>query len=422
MSIDVELRHPEIAASSRRALFRHSSADSVLVVATLAQAGALLTAFTWLAPRGHAGALAAAACFGLGICWCSNTVAHVHLHKPLFSSRGLNRALSMFLGLLIGVPQSIWRARHFWHHAGEPAERRPRLWQLESVAEALPISTLWATLLLLSPRVFLAAYLPGFLLGMALCQLQGRMEHRLAQAPERGVSHYGRLHNFFWFNDGYHAEHHRFPAEHWTRLPARRAELSSAESAWPPLLRGIELVGRRGELLRAACLGALERLALRSRPLQQFMLQAHEAAFRRVLPPDAPISRIAIIGGGLFPRTLLVLERLFPESEIAVVDCCAHNVETARVYLAAHAPRLRERVAFVVQPFSSQRHVDFDLVVAPLAFVGDRADLLRARPKFGLVTHAWLWSAAGSRSAVVSLLLLKRLNLFLEADSCSRRH
>lgn len=139
MSMNVELGQ-RITTSKRRAVFRQSGKDALLVCAALVQACALLAAFVWLAPRGKAGALAAAAAFGIGICWCSNTVAHVHLHRPLFTVRGLNRALSVFLGLLIGVPQSIWRARHLWHHAGEPAERRPTLWRPESVAEAAPIA------------------------------------------------------------------------------------------------------------------------------------------------------------------------------------------------------------------------------------------------------------------------------------------
>ncbi len=111
--------------SRPRSLFRHSARDAWLIGVTLAQTLATLAAFTLLPP------LAAALSFAVGICWCSNTVSHNHLHNPLFRSRRANRALDLWLSLLLGVPQTIWKARHVWHHAGEPAhalfiEPRPR--------------------------------------------------------------------------------------------------------------------------------------------------------------------------------------------------------------------------------------------------------------------------------------------------------
>src|SRR5438093_1490171 len=71
----------------------------------------------------------------------------------------------------------------------------------------------------LRPAFLVVVALPGWLAGMALCRLQGDGEH--ASSTE-GVSFHARLYNRLWFNDGYHAEHHRSPGEHWTRLPSRR--------------------------------------------------------------------------------------------------------------------------------------------------------------------------------------------------------
>jgi fatty acid desaturase len=41
----------------------------------------------------------------------------------------------------------------------------------------------------------------------------------ITQHARGTVSHYGRVYNFLFLNDGYHVEHHASPSEHWTRLP-----------------------------------------------------------------------------------------------------------------------------------------------------------------------------------------------------------
>jgi hypothetical protein len=51
-----------------------------------------------------------------------------------------------------------------------------------------------------------------------------------------------------------------------------------------------------------------------------------------------------------------------------------------------------------------------DLIVFPLAFVGDRQALYRDPPAPAVLIHDWLWRRRG-QSATVSLFLLKRLNL-----------
>ena len=224
-------------------LFRRSRLDAWLVTAALMQ-GALLAALVLSPPAlpsvaGGLGALALA----VSTWWGANTVSHNHLHGPLFRSPRLNALFSLYLSLVLGVPQGLWRSRHLWHHAGErpdvrrlPLGRRGRL-------ELVAVAALFGLLLLLRRELFLFVYVPGYLVAMGLCTLQGRYEHGARPVHEQpGISCYGRLYNLLWFNDGHHLEHHLRPAEHWSRLPALRGDLpaDAAVSRWPPVLRWLE--------------------------------------------------------------------------------------------------------------------------------------------------------------------------------------
>lgn len=68
------------------------------------------------------------------------------------------------------------------------------------------------------------ALLPTYLLGWFLSNMQNYYEHYHAKNPEEkygnSVSYYGRIYNFFMFNEGYHQEHHILPGAHWTTRPA----------------------------------------------------------------------------------------------------------------------------------------------------------------------------------------------------------
>jgi hypothetical protein len=147
----------------------------------------------------------------------------------------------------------------------------------------------------------------------------------------------------------------------------------------------------------------LERLVLRWRPLQRFVVNRHERAFRALLPLLPPVRRVAVVGGALFPRTVLLLQRLLPEARLVVIDACAENIAIAR-------PFLQGQVEFVHAWYDPARHRAFDLVVIPLAYVGDRRALYGRPPAPAVLVHDWLWRRRGA-SRVVSFLLLKRLNL-----------
>lgn len=197
-------------------IWRHTPRDRRVLGAALALALAA-PLLPWLSGQGLWGMSLAPCLFGLVVWWTSNTLAHVHIHTPIFRARAANRGFTLLLGLLTGVPQAVWRHRHLAHHRGAPPGPL-RLDRLAALDTAL-VAHLWLALAGLAPRFFLTAWLPGWLLGMALCALQGRGEHLAGRSG--GIDHRGRLHNRLWLNDGWHAEHHRWPGAHWTELPAR---------------------------------------------------------------------------------------------------------------------------------------------------------------------------------------------------------
>jgi Fatty acid desaturase len=361
----------------RTGIWRFSRRDAILV--TLAAVQGIVLVVWPMAPL-----------IALGVWWNSNTIAHNFVHRPFFRSMAMNRAFSAILSVMLGVPQRLWRDRHLAHHAG--VKWRLRVSRQLGVETALVIG-LWSTLAALEPRFFLSAYLPGYLAGLGLCAMQGYWEH----AVGRPTSHYGHIYNFLCFNDGYHAEHHADPTAHWTELP-HRAEKGVAISQWPPLLRWLD----------GSVLETLERVVLWSPWLQRLVLNSHRRAFRAFLPQIENVRSATIVGGGLFPRTALILRELLPATRLTIVDSNPRNLEKARVFLGAG-------IEYRNQSYSSCDSNECDLTVIPLCLTGDRAAIYRDPPSPSVLVHDWIWRRRGT-GMIVSVVLLKRLNLI-----CQRR-
>jgi len=318
----------------------------------------------------------------IGLWWSANTISHNFIHRPFFRTRELNRAFSCYLSLLLGFPQSLWRARHLVHH-GARDRSQSRLAPLDfGIALAL-----WGALFVFAPRFTLTVYLPGYLAGLGLCFLHGHYEHA------RGtVSHYGRFYNLLFLNDGYHVEHHARPGAHWRELRRERA-IGARASRYPAVLRWLECVN----------LCALERMVLRSPALQRFVIDRHERAVSRLLKKLPPVRSVGIVGGGLFPRTALILRRLLPEARLALIDLSSENLAISRRFVAAGVEHINKQ-------FDHADPHDFDLLVIPLSFVGDRRTIYREPPAPAVLVHDWAWRPRGT-GVIVSWLLLKRLNL-----------
>jgi hypothetical protein len=144
-------------------------------------------------------------------------------------------------------------------------------------------------------------------------------------------------------------------------------------------------------------------MVLRVPALQRFVLKRHERAFHRLLHGLLPARRVGIVGGGLFPRTALILRRLLPESRLVLIDMSADNLAVAQRFVNGEVEYISER-------FEAAAPCDFDLVTIPLAFAGERAAIYEHPPAPAVLVHDWIWRRRGA-SVIVSWLLLKRLNL-----------
>jgi hypothetical protein len=357
----------------RRSVGLESTYDALMIALAAAYGVVLATRPTVLIVAG-------------GLWWMSNTIAHTFIHRPFFRRSAANRLFALYLTVLLGIPQSLWRDRHLAHHA----HVRPRLRMSPELSiQIAAVMTLWTTMAVRAPSFFAGTYVPGYLGGLLLCALHGFYEHH-----QGTTSHYGRLYNLLFFNDGYHVEHHARPGLHWSRLPDYRDEVAR-QSRWPAPLRWLDACG----------LNALERVVLRSRVLQRFVIDAHARALGTVLGEGpARIGSVAIVGGGLFPRTAIVLRRLCPDARITIIDASRANLDRARRLLDP------SEIEFQHAYYSPGSLDGFDLVVIPLSYVGDRAAIYASPPAAAVIVHDWIWRKRGT-SRIVALPLLKRVNL-----------
>jgi fatty acid desaturase len=383
-----------------------ASFDQPVFAAALLHGACVTTALVVATDVGAVGRVAIAIAIGLAMNWGANTVSHIHLHRPLFRGAAANRLFSAYLSVLLAVPQRWWKLLHLrHHHLVEPG--RPMRLGVEGVVEIALVLAALALLAALAPAL-LAVVLPALAVGFGLCALQGHAEHARAGA---GVDYHGRIYNRLWFNDGFHAAHHRAPSADWRRL-ADDGRADDTISRLPPALRWLEALPGLANRAVAASLDWLERVTQDIPIVRRHLLRAHAAAFASLLSSveRQRIRAVTVIGGALFPRTALALGPLLPQARFTIIDRAAAHVASARKQIALAG--LAERVAFEIGSFDAIHPPQpCDLLVLPLAFRGERARYYRRPPAPLVAIHDWAWrSPASVRSARV-LLLPKRINL-----------
>jgi hypothetical protein len=84
------------------------------------------------------------------------------------------------------------------------------------------------TLVVLSWKAYLFVFVPAMFLGNTAMNYLEYCSHYgvySEQMGHDGVSAYGKLYNWFFFNNGLHAEHHLRPKAHWSTLYEVRKEM-----------------------------------------------------------------------------------------------------------------------------------------------------------------------------------------------------
>jgi fatty acid desaturase len=200
-------------------------------------------------------------------CWNLQCISHNFIHNPYFTSAWLNRAYSVLETLALGVPHVFYHHYHMNHHWGDNDAKGPdgttkdwssiyrygkgdqpeAFWRyclvsffrvevgpllrtvyrhgalevMQAAVETMVLVGFWVTMLVIDWRYFAFFYLPSYYLGWVLSYAEGYLEHFGAKPGNyfaNSVSSYNNVYNFFWFNNGYHQEHHWDPKEHWTQM------------------------------------------------------------------------------------------------------------------------------------------------------------------------------------------------------------
>ncbi len=396
--------------------FRKSWLDIFPFLAALICGGLLVFMAGEPFSSSKADALARIVMVGGIIWWASNTVSHIHLHSNLFKQAWLNTGFGLYLTLLTSIPQSLWRFRHLQHHAPNQT-RKFNYFRFTFCFEVVALFGLWVGMGVYATPLIYIVYFPGFLLGLGLCQIQGYFEHHLhGMTVPQGTSYYNPAYNFLFFNDGYHVEHHLMPNTHWSQH--RRRIFNTGQNfngAYPPILAWLDTLHLVLNKLQAYCLIHLENKIFRFPKLQYYVIASHKRAVAILMhryQVPAP-SKICVVGGGGFPRTVLFLRELYPMAQITVVDKSLVNLNIAKKFLEAQNHSLTY-IQFCNGISTSIRLTHFDLVSIPLGFSGHKSSLLASPGTHSntvYLMHDWIWRM-GERSARVSWWLFKRINLY----------
>lgn len=218
--------------------------------------------------------------YAFSVGWNLNSVAHNFIHNPFFASPRLNRAISYLISWSLLTPQTMYRYVHLKHHVGNADRPKPdgttvdplSIYQYGDQGLAEPLLTyvflqffrdddpfvlagkirakrpgearealnefwsmlvVWGIFLIIAwPFALLGAVASYF--GQCLSNLSGYYEH-LGGNPDEpiawGVSTYAPIYNFVFMNNGYHAEHHYRPRQHWTQMRALHEEVKDEQAA-----------------------------------------------------------------------------------------------------------------------------------------------------------------------------------------------
>lgn len=260
-------------------VFAYSYWDSVPVLAGVAHFAFVLAFFALFDQLSLAACLALGCLYAISISWNINGISHNFIHNPYFKSDLLNRCFSLMESVTMVFSQTFYDAVHKRHHSGNSdlpdAEGNTVDWlSIYRYGQHGQAENVWAYTfksyfrddpavifheiarrnqalawfgvfeIVVAVGMVLVGFvlnwkcmlflLPFYFIGHCLSSLNGYYEHWRGN-PELpiawGVSCYNRVYNWLWFNNGYHAEHHYRPKQHWTQMRALHAQIAAQQKA-----------------------------------------------------------------------------------------------------------------------------------------------------------------------------------------------
>jgi len=207
-----------------------------------------------------------------------NGIGHNFIHNPFFRSTLLNRLFGVTQSIACCFSQTFYDAVHMQHHKGNadrPDEKGETIdwisiykhgrdgepespWSYVLLSffrddigairrelrkrgkkeliwgniELAAFATTLFVMFLFNWRYVIFYFLPFFYLGHCFSYLNGYYRHYGAN-PDKpiawGVSSYGKIYNWLFFYNGYHAEHHFRPKVHWTKMEAFRHQITDLQ-------------------------------------------------------------------------------------------------------------------------------------------------------------------------------------------------
>ncbi len=274
-------------------IFKTSTWDAIPAGLAVLQLGLALLLFSFWPSLSWAARIGWLVLYAFSVGWNLNSIAHNFIHNPFFNSDRLNRLMSLVVSLALLSPQTMYRYVHLKHHAGnadlpdesgatidplsiyqhgydgkpEPmisyvfleffrgdapleiaskiGKKRPRDAQVARF-EFWSVIVVYGVLLLFGVLTGRWAFVPLMVvasyLGQCVSNLNGYYEH-LGGNPAKpiawGVSTYGRLYNWVFLYNGYHAEHHYRPKVHWTKMVALHHEIAEEQKR-----EAVNVIGR----------------------------------------------------------------------------------------------------------------------------------------------------------------------------------
>lgn len=151
-------------------------------------------------------------------------------------------------------------------------------------------------------------------------------------------------------------------------------------------------------------LDILERSLLYINTLTNIIINLHYNAtysiIKKYIPGLTP-RKILIVGGGILPRSIIILKKLYPSTELHVLDMSKQSLREAQNYLKTYTNE--DNVFYIHSEYDPSLSKNYDLVVFPLAFRG-----LYSTSYTTTLRHCWIWERH-ARAEVVSMFLLKKI-------------